>query len=161
MPNRRLSDGERKSLHTGSGNHAQGEIEPLVVKPREAWRLLGCSNTHGYELLNAGELESFRDGRSRKIVVKSIHDYIARRLASAATQNASNPTEGATAARLAKRSRRGFEQAGEPLGPDATSNGSAFDPRPRGVSTSVSAVTAASVSSPIADSSRGPKNSGP
>lgn len=54
---------------------------PLVVKPRDAWRMLGCGNTRGYELLAAGELDSFLDGRSRKITVASIHAYIARRLA--------------------------------------------------------------------------------
>ena len=58
-----------------------GEAEPLVVKPKIAWRLLACSNTRGYELLSAGELESFLDGRSRKILVVSINRYIARRLA--------------------------------------------------------------------------------
>ena len=58
-----------------------GGTEPLLVKPRIAWRMLSCSNTRGYELLNSGELQSFRDGKSRKIVVASIHDYIARRLA--------------------------------------------------------------------------------
>jgi hypothetical protein len=58
-----------------------GELGPLVVKPKVAWKLLACSNTRGYELIAAGELESFRDGRSRKIVVASIHRLIARRLA--------------------------------------------------------------------------------
>jgi hypothetical protein len=53
---------------------------PLVVKPKTAWMMLACSNTRGYELLNAGELESFLDGRSRKITVDSIHRYIARHL---------------------------------------------------------------------------------
>jgi hypothetical protein len=53
----------------------------LVVKPKVAWKMLGCSNTHGYALLAAGELDSFRDGRARKITVASIHRYIARRLA--------------------------------------------------------------------------------
>jgi hypothetical protein len=53
----------------------------LVVKPKVAWKLLACSNTRGYELLAAGELESFLDGRSRKITVDSIRRYIARRLA--------------------------------------------------------------------------------
>jgi hypothetical protein len=38
-------------------------------------------NTRLYELLAAGELESFLDGRSRKIIVESIHQYISRRLA--------------------------------------------------------------------------------
>jgi hypothetical protein len=57
------------------------EVGPLVVKPKIAWKMLACSNTRGYELLNAGELESFLDGRSRKITVESIRRYIARRLA--------------------------------------------------------------------------------
>jgi hypothetical protein len=57
------------------------EMGPLVVKPKIAWRMLSCSNTRGYELLAAGELESFLDGRSRKITVESIHALIARRLA--------------------------------------------------------------------------------
>jgi excisionase family DNA binding protein len=58
-----------------------GELGPLVVKPKVAWKLLACSNTRGYELIASGELESFRDGRSRKITVESIHRLIARRLA--------------------------------------------------------------------------------
>ena len=56
------------------------DVGSLVVKPKIAWKMLACSNTRGYELLNAGELESFLDGRSRKITVDSIHRYIARRL---------------------------------------------------------------------------------
>ena len=54
--------------------------EELVVKPREAWRLLSCGNTHGYRLLATGELESFLDGRSRKITMDSIRRYIRQRL---------------------------------------------------------------------------------
>jgi hypothetical protein len=61
------------------------EVEPLAVKPRVAWQLLQCSNTRGYELLKSGELESFRDGGSRKIIVASIKDYIARRQEAART----------------------------------------------------------------------------
>jgi excisionase family DNA binding protein len=63
-----------------STGRSDGELGPLVVKPKIAWRMLNCSNTRGYELLAAGELDSFRDGRSRKITVESIHRYIARRL---------------------------------------------------------------------------------
>ena len=72
-------------------NQHVNEIEPLVVKPRIAWRMLGCSNTRGYELLKAGELDSFRDGKSRKILVKSIHAFIDRHLA--ATRGARRPKE--------------------------------------------------------------------
>jgi hypothetical protein len=53
---------------------------PLVVKPKVAWKMLQCGNTRGYQLLAAGELESFLDGASRKITVESIHRYIARRV---------------------------------------------------------------------------------
>jgi hypothetical protein len=63
-------------------------VEVLLVRPRDAWRMLGCGNTHGYALLNAGELESFTDGRARKITVESIHRYIGRKLASAGLTNA-------------------------------------------------------------------------
>lgn len=53
---------------------------PLVVKPRRARQMLDCGNTRLYELLAAGKLQSFKDGKSRKIVVQSIIDYIARRI---------------------------------------------------------------------------------
>ena len=43
--------------------------------------LLNCGRTRVYELLAAGELDSFRDGRARKITIASIHRYIERRLA--------------------------------------------------------------------------------
>jgi hypothetical protein len=57
------------------------EDGPLVVSPRRARHLLDVGNTRLYELLAASELDSFLDGRSRKITVESIHRYISRRLA--------------------------------------------------------------------------------
>jgi excisionase family DNA binding protein len=59
------------------------EIAPLVVKPKAAWKMLGCGNTRGYQLLAAGELDSYKDGRSRKITVASIKAYVVRQLAAA------------------------------------------------------------------------------
>jgi excisionase family DNA binding protein len=67
-------------------NSHAADIGPLVVKPKVAWRMLGCSNTRGYELIAAGELESYKDGRSRKITVDSIKRYIERRLAASSSQ---------------------------------------------------------------------------
>jgi hypothetical protein len=67
------------SIHSTGLSDWEG---PLVVKPRTAWKMLSCSNTRGYELLAAGDLDSFRDGRSRKVTVESIRRYIAQRLAS-------------------------------------------------------------------------------
>jgi excisionase family DNA binding protein len=57
-----------------------GDDEPLVVSPRRARRMLDCGNTRLYELIAARELESFKDGRSRKITITSIKEYIARRI---------------------------------------------------------------------------------
>jgi excisionase family DNA binding protein len=63
-------------------SEARPDVGPLIVKPQEARRMLACSNTRLYELLAERELDSFRDGRSRKITVESILRYIARQLAS-------------------------------------------------------------------------------
>jgi hypothetical protein len=75
---------------------APSDVVPLLVKPKVAWKMLACSNTRGYELLAAGELDSFLDGRSRKITVDSIRRYITRRLP---------PTEGASAPQRRRRAR--------------------------------------------------------
>lgn len=62
---------------------ATGRVEPLVVRPRVAWQMLDCGNTRGYQLIAAGELETFLDGSARKITVESIRNLIARRLEAA------------------------------------------------------------------------------
>jgi len=76
----------------------QSDMGPLVVKPRTACRMLDCGNTRLYQLLGTGELDSYLDGRSRKITVESIRRYIAQRLAS---------TQGATAQSQSPRGKRG------------------------------------------------------
>jgi excisionase family DNA binding protein len=55
--------------------------EPPVVRPKVACRLLSVGETRLYELINNDEIESFRDGASRKITTRSIHAYIERQLA--------------------------------------------------------------------------------
>ena len=59
----------------------------LVVKPRQACRLLDCGHKRLYQLLAEGQLESFKDGRSRKITMESIRRFIARGLAAAGEPN--------------------------------------------------------------------------
>ena len=56
---------------------------PLIVKPRRAAAMLDIGLTRLYELLNSGALVSVREGRSRKILVASIHAYVARTFADA------------------------------------------------------------------------------
>ena len=65
----------------GSGIGRAESDAPLVVPPKVAWKMLGVSNSTGYELLAAGELDSIKFGRARRITVESIHRLIARRLA--------------------------------------------------------------------------------
>jgi hypothetical protein len=52
-----------------------------VIRPKVAFTLLGVGHTHGYELVNAGELETYLEGRARLITVRSVFFLIARRLA--------------------------------------------------------------------------------
>ena len=73
----------------------------LVVKPKVAWRLLACSNTRGYELIAAGEIDSFLDGRSRKITVDSIRRYVERRLAATPPTPSQSPVPPPARARSA------------------------------------------------------------
>jgi hypothetical protein len=65
------------------GNHANdadSAFAPRVVKPKTA-RRMGCwGQARLYELINKGELESYREGRSRLITVASIERYIARKV---------------------------------------------------------------------------------
>jgi hypothetical protein len=54
---------------------------PLAVSPLAASRLLSIGTSSLYNLLRAGELDSFHCGRMRRVTMQSITDYIARQLA--------------------------------------------------------------------------------
>jgi excisionase family DNA binding protein len=68
-----------------------GELEPLVVSPRGAGRMLNYGHKKVYQLIATGELESFKDGRSRKIIVASIHEHIRRCMAASAGSRPKRP----------------------------------------------------------------------
>jgi excisionase family DNA binding protein len=53
---------------------------PILRSPNEAMFMLGVGRAKLYELLNRGELESFREGRSRKITAQSLRAYVQRKL---------------------------------------------------------------------------------
>jgi len=59
---------------------AKPNIKPLVVGTTEAGRLGGWGKTKIFELIAAGELESYLDGRVRRITVESIEARIQRKL---------------------------------------------------------------------------------
>lgn len=64
----------------------EDDEERLVVSPHRAERMLDIGHSRLYELLSAGEFESYKDGKSRKITVASIRARIARKLAAASEQ---------------------------------------------------------------------------
>jgi hypothetical protein len=57
---------------------------PLVATVNETMVALKIGRAKTYELINSGELESYLEGASRKVLWASIHDYIQRRLAAEA-----------------------------------------------------------------------------
>jgi DNA-binding PadR family transcriptional regulator len=54
--------------------------DPLISTVNEMIGELKVSRATLYQLLNSGEIESFVEGRSRKIITQSAHAYIGRRL---------------------------------------------------------------------------------
>jgi len=58
----------------------------LVASPNQVMKAIQVSRKKLYELIKTGELESYTEGKSRRITVKSINDYIERRLAEEAVR---------------------------------------------------------------------------
>ncbi|WP_082125089.1 helix-turn-helix domain-containing protein [Aurantiacibacter luteus] len=54
---------------------------PIAVGVAEAQRLLSVSRTTVFDLMRANELDTFRCGRRRLILLSSIHAYVERRVA--------------------------------------------------------------------------------
>jgi hypothetical protein len=61
---------------------ADEDVKPLVVPPKVGRKMVWCGHQKFYDLLNSGEIESYidADGRSRKVLVSSIEDYIRRQV---------------------------------------------------------------------------------
>lgn len=59
---------------------------PLVASPNQAMMAIGVSRRKLYELINSGELASYTEGKARRITVKSIAEYVERRLAAEAAR---------------------------------------------------------------------------
>jgi hypothetical protein len=53
---------------------------PIAVSPKQAGMMLNYGQTSIFKLMKSGELKSFVDGNARRILVASIHDYIARKI---------------------------------------------------------------------------------
>jgi excisionase family DNA binding protein len=57
--------------------------KPLAVTPRQACVLLSIGNTRLYHLISNGELETYREGRARRITMESIERRVAHLLVEA------------------------------------------------------------------------------
>jgi excisionase family DNA binding protein len=51
-------------------------MEPIAVTPKVAFAAIGVGNTKGYELINSGELEAVKLGRSTRITWESVKQLI-------------------------------------------------------------------------------------
>ena len=56
----------------------------LVASPNQAMQKLLISRATLYQLINSGDLESYTQGKARRITVRSINAYVERRLAAEA-----------------------------------------------------------------------------
>lgn len=56
------------------------EARPIVASVNETMAALKIGREKIYQLLNSGELESYREGGSRRILWRSIEAYVERRL---------------------------------------------------------------------------------
>ena len=57
------------------------QLEPLGVPPKDAFQIIGCGVTKGYQLIGNGDLEIYKLGRATRVTVKSIRACVARLLA--------------------------------------------------------------------------------
>src|SRR5689334_13061954 len=79
------------------------DLEILATSTKNAKKIIGCGNTRFYELLNSGEIQSYTDGRSRKVIVASLRDYVARQLEAEASKERKGWTVEATKARTSRK----------------------------------------------------------
>ena len=66
-----------------------GTVQPIVASVNETMAMLKIGREKIYQLLNSGELASYREVGSRKILWRSIDAYIERRLAEEAKRRGS------------------------------------------------------------------------
>ena len=56
------------------------EVEKIAVRIPTAAAMLGLSRSKFYVLMDDGEIATIKVGKARLVIVRSLHDYIARRL---------------------------------------------------------------------------------
>ena len=64
------------------------QLKPIAVSTKGACSAIGIGATKLYELINTGELDTFKIGKSTRITTASIEAYVERQLASSAKEAA-------------------------------------------------------------------------
>jgi hypothetical protein len=64
-----------------------GDVEPLGVPPKVAFRMIGCGVTKGYQYIGNHDLEIYKLGRATRITLRSVHQLV-ERLVAASNQRA-------------------------------------------------------------------------
>lgn len=61
-------------------NSKGSHMDPIAIPPKQAFAAIGVGITKGYELIAAGDLETFKIGRATRITTESLRAYVARQL---------------------------------------------------------------------------------
>jgi hypothetical protein len=48
------------------------DLDPIAVSPRQTGQLLNIGQTRVWQLIKSGELETYKEGRSTKVTIRSI-----------------------------------------------------------------------------------------
>lgn len=56
-------------------------LDPIAVPPKAAWAALGIGKTKGWELVQRGELKTFKVDGATRVTVASIREFVERQLA--------------------------------------------------------------------------------
>lgn len=59
-------------------------VAPVALKVPEVMEALGLSRGKVYDLIRAKKLKSFTEGRSRRIPLTAVHDYVRAKMEEAA-----------------------------------------------------------------------------
>ena len=66
-----------KEISTGGEAPGASLLDPLLVKPLEAARLIGESRSTIYRLIHTGQINAVKRGATTLVVVESLRRYVA------------------------------------------------------------------------------------
>jgi excisionase family DNA binding protein len=103
-------------------------LVPLGYSIAEGCEILRCGPTRMNDLVKIGEIASYKDGRSRRLIPQSLHDYVERRKAGVplapsaykATAKAAAETSAESGPTAPQRQPVGLRRASSPVEADAT-----------------------------------------